>query len=395
MKLNARILVISRDKELAERLVALLAAEDLQGAVVETMGTPVKVAPPDVVFFDTTEGGSIPEQVAKVREIYPETLLVGMIPAGQNKIGRIMQRQGVADYIAKPLDEIEFLRTLQRVLVKRDVFSFQMPNIAVNAGEQAKIITFFSTISGTGKSVLAINLAVALAKQGAGRICILDANLQFGDIGRYLCLQAPRTIADYAERFQEGAAIENFLSPWRSQVDVLLAPKTIKESERVSPLILKAALKELSRQYQYIIVDTVTGFNEWTMSMIDASSKVIFTNIAEHVPAVRKVRLGLDLLRSLGYGKDRVVLLLNRENAKRGLDIHHVEEVLETKFQMRIANDYETVVQSIIAGAPFVETKGERIVARQVGDLAGYVMGQAYETRLPQNWLTRKLAEWF
>ena len=166
--------------------MALWAAEDLQGAVVEAVGMPAKFASPDVVFFDVTDGGAIPEQIAKVRERYSEILLVGMIPAGQNKIGRIMQRQGVADYIAKPLDEIEFLRTLQRVLTKREAFSFQMPNIPVNAGEQAKVITFFSTISGTGKSVFAINLAVALAKQGAGRICILDANLQFGDIGRYL-----------------------------------------------------------------------------------------------------------------------------------------------------------------------------------------------------------------
>ena len=79
------------------------------------------------------------------------------------------------------------------------------------------VITFFSTASAVGKTLLSCNMASELARQGA-RVALVDFDLQFGDICNYLHLEPQQTVAD-AERSVElmGDAfdVREFLTPYR------------------------------------------------------------------------------------------------------------------------------------------------------------------------------------
>ena len=50
------------------------------------------------------------------------------------------------------------------------------------------VITVFSTASAVGKTLISINMAAELAKEGY-RVCLVDMDLQFGDVCNYLQLQ--------------------------------------------------------------------------------------------------------------------------------------------------------------------------------------------------------------
>ena len=56
----------------------------------------------------------------------------------------------------------------------------------------------FAAKGGCGKTTLAINLAVALARQSAGRVCIVDLDLSFGDVAISVQLAPARTIVGRA-----------------------------------------------------------------------------------------------------------------------------------------------------------------------------------------------------
>jgi pilus assembly protein CpaE len=59
-----------------------------------------------------------------------------------------------------------------------------------------QVLTVFSTKGGSGKSVLAASLAVTLAQRSDKPVCLVDADLQFGDIAVMLKLTPHHTIVD-------------------------------------------------------------------------------------------------------------------------------------------------------------------------------------------------------
>ena len=393
------VAIASKDHVLKESLLQLLKEEGLEGAAyaeTEAALAYLQRYGPGILLLDTEMAvSSVANLVAQVKNGQPRSQVICITQAGQSEMARVLQRQGAAACVAKPLDDIEMIRTLQRVGGQKTDLAAATAFLQPNTGARGKIITFFSTISGAGKTVLAINLAAALANQDVGKICLVDANLQFGDIGSYLRHEGEVSIASYAAAFSEGVSVQAYLSPWKPNVDLLLAPERIKEAELVTPVILTAALRELSHTYDYVLVDTTAGFNEWTLSAMDLAQTVFFVNTVEHVPAVRKVRIGLNLLQGLGYGQERIRLLLNRDKSKSGLDVRQVETALERKFQMHITNDYDTVVHSVLNGIPFVESQPDRLVSKQLELLAMSLQGQVQEAEEPRSWLSRKLASWF
>ena len=72
-------------------------------------------------------------------------------------------------------------------------------------GRNSIIISIFSTSSGNGKTVTAINLAAGLANEGYA-VCLVDLDLQFGDISTYLKLNPQYTITDAQMALAQKAA---------------------------------------------------------------------------------------------------------------------------------------------------------------------------------------------
>jgi cellulose biosynthesis protein BcsQ len=62
----------------------------------------------------------------------------------------------------------------------------------------SKIIVLFSTKGGVGKTLVASNLAVSLAKDESKRVLLMDLDLQaVGDMARMLDLNPQRAIVDF------------------------------------------------------------------------------------------------------------------------------------------------------------------------------------------------------
>lgn len=120
------------------------------------------------------------------------------------------------------------------------------------------VITFFSTASAVGKTLLSCNMASELARQGA-RVALVDFDLQFGDICNYLHLEPQQTVAD-AERSVElmGDAfdVREFLTPYRYggvEFAVLAAPKQLSEAYNLRTPILRQLIERLRVLYDYEI----------------------------------------------------------------------------------------------------------------------------------------------
>lgn len=63
------------------------------------------------------------------------------------------------------------------------------------------VITLFSTASAVGKTLLSINMGAELARTGF-RVCVVDLDLQYGDICNFLHIEPTKTIFDAQQGIQ-------------------------------------------------------------------------------------------------------------------------------------------------------------------------------------------------
>ena len=221
------------------------------------------------------------------------------------------------------------------------------------------VITFFSTASAVGKTLISCNMASELARQGR-RVCLVDFNLQFGDVANYLQLLPDRTMADVQQTMtMQGNAchVEEYLTPYEYEgivFYVLAAPKQLDEAYNIKTEYAVQAIKQLRTKFDYVIIDTTSMFSVLNLAMLDLSTIVTFLGIVDFIPTIKNMKIGTDTLKNLNYDKNKIRLVLNRSNAKTRISIDDVEKLLGEEFYHILPNDFQAASQSIKEGIPLV-----------------------------------------
>ena len=217
-----------------------------------------------------------------------------------------------------------------------------------------KVITVFSSKGGCGKSFVSSNLAVALAQKTGQEVAMIDLDLQFGDLAIMLQLFPARTIYDAAQNLDrlDADAMKGYLTPHRGQVFLLAAPLEPGLSETISAESVAKIIRLMKRNYKYVIVDTPPSFTDHVLAALDESDESVLITSMD-VPSIKNLKLSLQTLELLGFGRDRIRLILNRADSKVGLRVQEVEKTLGTRIDVSIPSSRE-VPLSINRGTPLI-----------------------------------------
>lgn len=221
------------------------------------------------------------------------------------------------------------------------------------------VITFFSTASAVGKTLVACNMASELAREGY-RVCLVDFDLQFGDVCHFLKLQPTKTLADLQRTMQvegDSCRVQDFLTPYdRADVhfSVLAAPKLLEEAYNIPHDYAVRAVRALQRQFDYILIDMASMFSTLNLAMLDQSTIVTFLGIVDFLPTIKNMKIGMDTLKTLGYDKNKIRLVLNRSDAKTRISLADVQKLLGEPFYHVLPNDFRAASTSIRDGIPLV-----------------------------------------
>src|SRR5690606_7500741 len=92
--------------------------------------------------------------------------------------------------------------------------------------EEGRIITVMSAKGGSGKTVLATNLALLLNRVPDKKVVLVDADLQFGDVCLVLQLEPRFTMVNAAHELYhlDAELIDSLLTEHPSGLKVLAAP---------------------------------------------------------------------------------------------------------------------------------------------------------------------------
>lgn len=318
--------------------------------------------------------------VEEINRASPDTAVIVLVDEPDMDLMRRLMRAGARDCIVRPIKEdlLGTVRSVHETMQKqREAVS------AANAPQvhQGKVIAVYSPQGGAGKSMLAANLSVALAKAVAGtkeRVVLVDLNLQFGDIDLMLNLNPVNTIAGLAQKGHTGLdaeLVEQYLTTHEeSGLKILVAPSTPQYAESVTVYTVEQTLEALRETYDYIIVDTPSQLQDTTLAALDAANTILLLTSLDLL-ALHKTRTALDMLRQL-YPADKIDVILNRANSEVGITIADVESALGAKLRAQIPSDGRLVVTSVNEGKPFVLSAPQTVIARRLQTLAGEILGR-------------------
>ena len=125
---------------------------------------------------------------------------------------------GADDILMMPQTDQQIRFAIQKVIARRQG--------AEKADTGGRLIVVLGPKGGTGKTLVATNLAVGLQEAG-DRTVIVDLDLQFGDVALCMGLDPKATIHDLAlsEGAMEPEKLDKFLVTHGSGVRALLAPR--------------------------------------------------------------------------------------------------------------------------------------------------------------------------
>jgi pilus assembly protein CpaE len=339
-KSNAELLVsaIGGDTEVVDSIEALrhhLAARPDEFAVVLGIGVNLQAA---VTLAETLRVARPTMSVILLRPRVDTSVLAEALRSGMREVVEERDLTGLSLAVRRA-------HALYRAL------STDAPGHARHAVGQ--LITVFSAKGGVGKTTVSTNLAVALSGMGK-RVCLVDLDLAFGDVAISLQLFPEHSITEVTGIAGDIGLddLRPLFTSYSETLSVLLAPSAPDAHEAAARLLVGKVLTALKTGFDYVVVDTPPAFDDHVLHAFDASDLLILL-LTPDVPALKNLKVTLEMLELLNYPRDRCRIVLNRAAPKVGLSADDIEKTLKCPIFGTIPAAHE-VPAAINRGEPIV-----------------------------------------
>jgi pilus assembly protein CpaE len=389
--ISRRILVVSRSPALSRAIQASLGPGyqvvsstnviDVADEVREQGPFDVLVAGP---VFDSHAGMARLAGLRAAAAVPAVVLALG--PKPKVSLSDIV-RTGAVELIEYPTSKRQLANSLQRAFDIADVSqSGTAPappvvaqGVVVDRPQFAEVFTVASSSGGCGKTFYATNLACYLAAQTGQRVCLVDLDLQFGEVSTALHLRPRFTISDLLSREPVDdddldEHVEEYLEEHELGFSVLAAPFSPADADMIAPKDVYKVMGSLRRHFDYIVVDTPAQLSEIVLAAFDHSTRVLCM-VTLDLPSIRNMRVFLTTLQKLRISSDAIGVVLNKVEDDIGINIGDVQEVLDNKIVSILPYSRE-VMKSINKGSPaLISAANSEIGKKLAGGMHQFLSG--------------------
>jgi pilus assembly protein CpaE len=335
----------------------------------------LSVSLPDIIFIDLHRNGDharIFETAGKISIEYPDIAIFVSSDIQEPQLILTALRSGAQEFFTKPLKFDEFSTAVGKITYKK--------KRAVSASApKNKLITVFSKKGGQGVTTLSVNLAGAYAKIFNEKAAIFDLDLQLGDVTSFLDLTPQYSIVDTCgiDGEIDSTKLQSCMTHHNLGISILAEPPDPAESDLITATQIGQIISHLKSMFSHVIVDTTHRFDSRTLEVFAQSDHILLVTVAS-IPAIRATRKSLDILKDLGYGKDKVKVVVNRTSKRDQINIKEIEKNLEYPVYWSIPNNYKAVIKAIDSGIPLVAKKHMPNVGKSIFELAKFMMNGDY-----------------
>jgi pilus assembly protein CpaE len=392
---NPKILVVEKEADLADQVRGV--AGDLRprpevvpcdrlaivNEVIASSG------PFDVMIAGPSLGNKA--SLTRLQSLHDESPAMSLLLAFDKRPDAALRdivRTGALDLLQLPVSDRMLHDTIERaVAVSRPrMTSAPAPSATQGHGKQGVVFTVASATGGCGKTFYSTNLAYFLHQHTGKRTCIIDLDLQFGEVSTALRLRPRYSISDALARDElDDADLESHLHEFvvahDSGVHVLAAPKDPSDADRIHPTDVTRVIEAARARFDYVVVDTPAALTEIVLAAFDLSDQ-LYVMATMDLPSVRNMGVFLNTLDKLKIPSDNVKLIMNKAERDVGIDIDQITKLFPQGFSSVLPYARE-VSKSVNVGTPILAFNPNSEVSKRLAAGLAPLLPEGMQSKVP------------
>ena len=281
-------------------------------------------------------------------------------------------RSGIREVLVMPLTQTDLMSALRRVMVHLEKIRVPDNGYAV----VGKIAAFISCKGGSGSTFLAANTANLIAETFNRRCLLVDLDLQNGDASYYLSQDnIKNSISDLTQQIDrlDAQLLSSCMLSISPRLNLLAAPDEPGAAWTITASQLEQVLALARRTHDYVVLDLDSNIGAVTIKALDMAD-VVYVAMECNLPVVRNAKKMVKLFRSLGYGDDKLRLLVNKFQSDSILDVKGIEQAVGIKVQKTIPNQVAAVTEAFNLGKPLVLLHPQNGVLNALRDITASLL---------------------
>lgn len=296
---------------------------------------------------------------------------------------RLAMQAGARDYLPASAPESDLISSLTRLLEE---------NSYSGTSGSGKLIVVMNGKGGSGASFLATNLAHGLVVDAQKQVTLIDLDLQFGGLSRYLDISADIGLLQALEaaKQMDDVSAEAYTSVHSSGLRLLAAPSTrLTQPNDVSTEELDALLKIFLSNNEYLVVDSPNRLDSVTEFVLERADKIVLV-VQQSLPHIQDTARMLQIMTGeLAIPKNRIGVVVNRFTKNSLIELRDIRKALRQDDLITIPNQYKLATESISTGIPVAEISKSAPLTKGIRELQAVFEAQGSEPA--QNFLARAL----
>ena len=259
-----------------------------------------------VLEVDAAEEASL-RRLATIQSDRPDLSVIAALRQTDIATVRTLIRGGVIDVAALPFSLTELETQVLDALSARAA--------STQDGDLGTAFAIAGAIGGCGCSSVTSHLAAALAQRNSGSrgVCVIDLDLQKGDLASFLGIEPEvsiQTLFDAGTRIDE-ELMRTTVTQTSAGFSVIAAPPVIISVDRLDIDHLLGIVRLVRSAFDYVLIDMPPMWTDWSLSVAGTSDRLVLVTDTT-ISGLRQARKTMNLLRGVDIPHERTATVINR-----------------------------------------------------------------------------------